>query len=70
MSQTIPIHPLRRYRRRHKIALKQFAYAIGYDKSWLSKIERFRSQPGRELITRIIDVTDGELRFDDFRRPF
>lgn len=54
------VHPLRRYRKRHKMTQEQMASALGATKSLVSKWER-GAVPRRQYCERILALTVGEV---------
>jgi transcriptional regulator with XRE-family HTH domain len=59
-------HPLKRYRERHCLTMRELAERIGVSQATVSRIEANLFNPSLKLIQRIFEQTDGEVRADDF----
>ena len=59
-------HPLRIYRKGAKLTLEAFAAKVETTAPTLSRIETWQAEPSLSLIKRIIKVSRGKLRADDF----
>jgi transcriptional regulator with XRE-family HTH domain len=59
-------NPVRKYRLACKLKLRELAARIDISVPSLSKIERGKQVPSLELISRLIKLSRGKLRADDF----
>jgi transcriptional regulator with XRE-family HTH domain len=57
-------HPLRQWRKTHKIVLKNLAYDAGTTIATISRIERGMQFPRWGLLFKLVKITG--LRLDDF----
>ena len=59
-------HPLRAYRQEHDLTLEAIAEELGIWPSTLSRIETWQNAPSMSLVKRLIKLSRGKLRADDF----
>lgn len=57
---------LREYRSAHGLSQENFARSVGVQKAAISRIEQGKRIPSMSLISRICEVTGGELTANDF----
>jgi transcriptional regulator with XRE-family HTH domain len=59
-------HPLREYRKNAGLTLQELSVKTGVSAASLCRIELRQQWPSLKLISRLIKVTRGALRADDF----
>jgi len=59
-------HPLRTYRQQKGLSLRDLARMAATSKTTISRIEGYYVDPSMALIRRLVTVTDGGIRADDF----
>lgn len=57
---------LRQYRTTHDLTQSEFAESVGVKKATISRIENGERMPSMSLVSRICEVTKGELSANDF----
>lgn len=60
------LHPLRAYRQKHNKPLEEIAVRVGVTRQSLSRIERGKQKPSLDLIDKLVTVTGGKVKADDF----
>jgi DNA-binding XRE family transcriptional regulator len=61
------LHPLKRYRKKHKISANGMAKMVDMTRASIERIERYQQLPSMGAVTKFIKVTG--LRADDFLPP-
>jgi len=55
-------HPIKAYRRKHKLTLEQFAERVGTSISTISRIENGKLKPTLDMLHSLVDATDGKVK--------
>lgn len=59
-------HPLRKFREENGYGLEALGELVGVNASTLHRIEKGVQYPRMKLLARLIDVSGGKLKADDF----
>jgi len=62
-------HPLRRYRARHNMTLKDLAALLSCGAPSISKIETRKQAPSSSMLRKILEQTQGELTAEELLGP-
>lgn len=57
---------LRAFRTNHGLSQADFAKSVGVKKATISRIEKGHRVPSMGLVSRMVEISQGELSADDF----
>lgn len=62
---TVPLHPLTRYRQRHNLSMNKLAARAGTTLATVSRIESGSRQPTVDMLFRLVEATGREVSADE-----